>query len=193
MNLNLAKFKIKIGNIPNVLAERCFLSFWIMLFIALTLGGVIFYQYIFVLGKIETRLSKESLNLKKENYEKVLESWQSREKRFQELDSKDYLNPFKLGDKHVIEESTSTATSTESEATSTEEGLPEEVISPLVEKLMKARNLHEFYYIQGRNIPLLSERAVVWQEKGLGQKDLYFGTDYQNQLLLSVLKKELTQ
>jgi len=205
MKIDSRKIKIVFKKIPRTLASHSFLTFLVFLFASLFLSGIIFYQSVLLLEEVEVSSSKKTLQFDQGNYKETLKQWQKREKDFEKVNSNQYLNPFQENREKLIiptsteevststeEESTTTieeATTTPEEATSTPEGTP----SPLVERLLAAESLSDFYIIRDGRIPLLWERALIWEELGLGSKDSYYGSEYQNKLLLAALKKELTE
>jgi len=182
MKINIEKIKNPLKNLPKKLAKHPLLTFWILLFIALVLSGFVFYKYSVLVEKPEIETSRELLKFKQKTYQEVLDQWQQRKENLEKIDSKEYANPFIL----TGEVSTSVSSG---EATST----PEKITpSALIKKLLVARNLTEFYMIRDGKVPLVSERAKIWEEKGLGLKDEYKGSKYQNVILLEKLKEELT-
>lgn len=50
-----------------------------------------------------------------------------------------------------------------------------------------ATNLYEYYTSQGKNLPSIQERAVIYEQKGLGKASDYKGTSSQNTQLLGSL------
>ena len=50
-----------------------------------------------------------------------------------------------------------------------------------------ATNLYEYYTSQGQNLPSVQERAVIYEQKGLGKASDYKGTASQNTQLLGAL------
>jgi len=76
------------------LGEHFFFSFLLIFFLTLILGGLIFYQYVFLAEKKEPNILERTIFFNEEAYEKVLEEWGSREKKIQEIDSGQYSNPF---------------------------------------------------------------------------------------------------
>lgn len=53
-----------------------------------------------------------------------------------------------------------------------------------------AKTLSEWYQAQGKTLPSVQERSVIYQELGLGQASYYTGTAEQNTKLLSALKAQ---
>lgn len=75
-------------------AERPLLYSFIIFLIVLAIGGILFYQYIFLAQRKETDLLTFPVLLEEETYQKILRGWQEQESKFNEADTKSYLNPF---------------------------------------------------------------------------------------------------
>jgi len=198
MKINIKKTKKIIRVIPKILAKHSFLTFFCFLFIALTLGGIVFYKYIVLIEENEIDDFKEFLVFRKEIYQEVLDYWQKREENFEQANSKQFISPFGEEREEIIiptttEEATSTLEESPPEELPPVEPSPEEPELPEnIQELLAATNLFEFYILRDGIVPLLEERAIIWEEKGLGHVEEYKGTSYQNMLLLVELKKELT-
>jgi len=93
------KIKQFFKKLPRTLGEQSFLTFLGFLLIALILGGFIFYKYSFLVEKEpSTKISEgveKPLKFKEKIYEAVLENWQKKEKRFEEVNFKEYPDPFR--------------------------------------------------------------------------------------------------
>jgi len=91
---------IKIKNffkkLPRALAENAFLTSLVFFFIAVLLGGFLFYKYDILVERAKPESSEKLLYFDEKNFEAVLKVWQDREIRFQEADFKQYSNPFKI-------------------------------------------------------------------------------------------------
>jgi len=81
--------------LPRILGENAFLIFLGLLIIALILGGFIFYKYSILVAKMEPQVIEKPLQFKEKTYQAVLKFWQEKEKRFKEVDFKEYPNPFR--------------------------------------------------------------------------------------------------
>jgi len=71
-------------------------AFFILIILAITFGCLIFYQYSFLVEKKEPQVIEEPLQFKEDLYQKILAEWQSRQKKFQEADSREYRNLFQV-------------------------------------------------------------------------------------------------
>jgi cbb3-type cytochrome oxidase subunit 3 len=78
-----------------ILADKAFLTFLGLFFVALILGAVIYYQYNILAKREEAQAIKGYLQFKEGTYQNISRIWQEREKNFKGADSKEYLNPFK--------------------------------------------------------------------------------------------------
>jgi len=204
------KIKRFLKKLPGALGKRAFLTFLGLLFLSLTLGSLVFYKYSFLTAKEEAKISGESIQFKEELYQQISERWQEREKRFKGADSKEYFDPFQGVKKEASgpnetstpeteeEKTTEGEEPTEGEESTRGEGSTNEVNSespttePKIEELWAINNLFEFYKAKGEKLPLVGERAIAWEEKGLGKASEYWGYYYQNIRLLEEFKKELT-
>lgn len=81
---------------PRILAENAFLISLVLFFIAMVLGGFLFYKYYILVERAESQPSQKLLYFDKQNFETVLKAWQDRQINFQAADSKQYLNPFEI-------------------------------------------------------------------------------------------------
>lgn len=189
MKVKIPKTRIPFKKIPKILARRPFLTFWVFLILALAFGGLVFYKYYILVEKPEIETT-EPLKFKKGIYERALNQLDQREKNLENIESKQYINPFQ--EKRV---EISAPTSSEEEfLPEPEEELPEEPELPSnVKQLLAARSLFEFYAIKGEKLPSIWQRERMWEEKGLSYAGEYKGTKDQNLLLLDKLKEELTQ
>ena len=89
------KIKDFLKKLPRTLAEKSFLTFFILLIFALIIGCLIFYQYSFLVEKRKPEVLKTPLKFQEKTYENVLKIWQEKEKRFEEADLKIYSDPFR--------------------------------------------------------------------------------------------------
>ena len=198
MKIKIKKYKKFFKDLPEILGKHSFLTFLMFLFIALAFGGFIFYKYSILVEKVETEISEKPIKFEQKIYQEVLNQWRQRKERFERADLKQYLDSFQEIRKEILPptfpEATSTPEETLPEELAPEEIPVEETISPSkINELLAAANLSEFYKIKKEKLPLVSERAKIWQEKGLGFAEEYHGSVYQNQILLKEFKKELTE
>ncbi|MFQ6049567.1 MAG: hypothetical protein ACE5J0_00815 [Candidatus Paceibacterales bacterium] len=88
------KIKDFLKKLPRALGERAFLAFLGLFVLSLILGGLAFYKYSVLAKKTELQTTEKPLQFKEKTYQKVLETWQEKEKRFKETDVKEYPDPF---------------------------------------------------------------------------------------------------
>lgn len=91
----LNQLKKKFKKLPRSLAEHVFGFFMFLVFIALVLGGVLFYQYSFLTEKMEAEVLQLSIQYKENVLKEMSDQWLKREKKFMEADTKQYPNLFK--------------------------------------------------------------------------------------------------
>jgi|APFre7841882654_1041346.scaffolds.fasta_scaffold03004_1 hypothetical protein len=185
--LKIDKIENFFKKLPWILAGHAFLSFLLLFIIILIVSAIIFYKYSILVQKIEPNVTEKSLQFKKGDYQKVLEIWQERDKKFQEAKSDIFPNPFQ-GTKS---EPSATPTATPI-VTSTPTPIQELQSSIPLQNLQTAINLYKFYLLKGETLPPIGDRAKLWEELGFGKASEYYGSNYQNQKLLDELKKIFT-
>lgn len=179
-NIKIKNILSFLKKLPVILVEHSFLSFFIFLLISVFLGSFIFYQYVILAETKEPDLFIKPTEFKEETYQEILKTWEEREKQFDEASPQNYLDPFRpMGEKW------------DPEAFLEEKGV--EAISELsgekLESVLAILNLWQFYTNKGGGLPSIAERAEIWEELGLGKKENYYGSLYQNTVLLAELKK----
>jgi len=88
------KIKQFFKKIPKKLAVYAFLTFLGILLIFLILSAFIFYQNVTLVQRKEIEVSESPLEFDKTTYQQILDIWEQREKRFNELDFEEHLNIF---------------------------------------------------------------------------------------------------
>ncbi len=88
---NIKDFSKKI---PKKLAVYAFLTFLGILLIFSIISVFIFYQNVILAQRKEIEVSESPLGFDKITYQQILDIWEQKEKRFNELDSEEYLNIF---------------------------------------------------------------------------------------------------
>lgn len=71
-------------------------AFFVLLLLALAFGALIFYQYSFLAGEKEPQVIEKPLRFKEDIYQKILKEREVRQKRFEEADSKEYRDLFRI-------------------------------------------------------------------------------------------------
>jgi hypothetical protein len=217
MKISPKKIINTIRALPKELAKHSFLTFFTFFLLDLVLGGIVFYKYVILIEKTKVETLRTPLRFDHANYQEVLNQWEKRQKNLEKIDSKQYINPFQEtrisfststenGTSEIIipnNEEIIIPTSTEETATTSEEvsnNNQEEnstqetsgLTSDIMVKLLFAGNIFDFYRIKKEKFPSIWERGIIWEEKGLGKRDDYYGSEYQNVILLQSLKKDLT-
>jgi hypothetical protein len=90
MKIETKKLKNFIKKIPRVLAEKFLLTSIFLLILALFIGFLVFKSSVSLKEEAPPKIEAFNKNL----YQKVLEKFKEREKKFGEIDQKIYLNPF---------------------------------------------------------------------------------------------------
>ncbi|MEK7482607.1 MAG: hypothetical protein AAB620_02335 [Patescibacteria group bacterium] len=85
----------RLKGLPLFVGERAFLSIIIVIFIELVAGGLLFYKYSVLPGKIKIEISENAADFNKDDYERVVKFWEERSNRSRIIEDKVYYNPFK--------------------------------------------------------------------------------------------------
>ncbi|MBU2635263.1 hypothetical protein KJ841_02195 [Patescibacteria group bacterium] len=88
------KTKKFLGKVPLIITMHAFWACLILFILSLAIGANLFYKYSILAQRAEPEGLEQTILFKERTYQKVLEIWQEREKRFQEADFKEYSNPF---------------------------------------------------------------------------------------------------
>jgi len=86
----MRKLKNFVKKLPRILVERFILTLLFLLILAFSLGLLVFKVSISFKEKKSPKIETFNENL----YQKVLEKIREREKKFEEINQKIYLNPF---------------------------------------------------------------------------------------------------
>jgi len=89
------KIKIFFKKLPRILGENTFLTFLFLLLISLILGGIIFYKYSILAEKAEPQIIEKPLQFEEKIYQKILNEWEARGRRFEETELKEYPDLFR--------------------------------------------------------------------------------------------------
>ncbi len=84
----------KLGKLTLRVVERPLLYSFVIFLIVLVIGGILFYQYVFLAQKKRTDQLTPPALLEEVTYQKILQAWQEQERKFNEADTKSYQNPF---------------------------------------------------------------------------------------------------
>ena len=93
--INFNKIKSWIKQALNILAERASLFFLFLIILYFISGGVLIYKYSVLAQRTEIYTTEKKQNFLKENaYKEILEHWESTKIKFDEINEKNYPNPF---------------------------------------------------------------------------------------------------
>lgn len=94
MKTKINQIKKILTDLPWVIARHAFLVCLFLFFLVLVLGGFFFYKYSILAQKAEIKFPEKDFLLNEKTYQAVLEVWQENEKKSQESETKECLNPF---------------------------------------------------------------------------------------------------
>ncbi len=135
-------------------------------------GNSLFYKYVFIPIENDFFHQETIVDIDIDSYFSVLEKWEENRERFENADDKEFKDPFfpvriEPGEEKSIEE---------------------EITPETLEEIL-AQTLFDFYEMRGEGMPPISERALIWEELGLGTAEDYRGIYTQNVSLLGILKE----
>ena len=93
--IKLNKLKNFFGKSPRNLAVHSFTVILLLFIFSLIFGGFVYYKYVFLIKNKEPQITQKPLQVDEKTFQKILNEWQEREKRFNEADLKEYPDPFK--------------------------------------------------------------------------------------------------
>lgn len=88
------KIKKILKKLPKILGKRAFLTFLILFFLASIFGAFVFYKYTVLVKRLEPEVLEKPIQFNEKVYQGILNIWEEREKVFEEIEFKEYLNPF---------------------------------------------------------------------------------------------------
>jgi len=89
------KLKYFLKKIPRILAENSFITILALFCLSLILSGFIYYKYVVLIKSIEPQIIKKPLQFEEKTFQKILNEWLERKKRFQETNLKEYPDLFR--------------------------------------------------------------------------------------------------
>lgn len=92
--IRLKKIKQFLKNLPIFLAERFFLTFFVLLIIFLLLLGLIFFKYNVLIKNKNMEISEKPLMFESKLYDDILQIWQNKKIKFENADAEKYRNLF---------------------------------------------------------------------------------------------------
>lgn len=94
MKVKINKTRKFLGKLPLIITTHAFWACLILFILSLILGANLFYKYNILAQRAEPESLEQTVLFKEKTYQKVLEIWQEREKRFQQADFKEYPDLF---------------------------------------------------------------------------------------------------
>ena len=91
----LETIKSKSGKLCLCSAEHSFLCILILFFVALLVGGCLFYQYGILAQKAEPQITGQTIQLEENLYQDILEQWQARKDILEAADTKTFPDLFR--------------------------------------------------------------------------------------------------
>jgi hypothetical protein len=88
------KINFNLGKIILLIAEKSFLFSVFFILVSLLVGIYLFYNYYYLPIKNEPQAAGNSLKIDERAYQSILSEWDSRQKKFESADYKNYINPF---------------------------------------------------------------------------------------------------
>ena len=95
ISIDKKEFLKGLSRIPKILGERPFFTFLGLLVVALAIAGIVFYKSVVLIKKANQQTPQKTLQFDRGAYEKLLEEWGGRERRFNAIESKTYPDPFR--------------------------------------------------------------------------------------------------
>jgi len=95
IKINRKQLKKILNNLLLITVHHLFLGCLTFFLFALILGAILFYKYNILAQRTEREILGKPVLLKEDTYQEVLKVWQEQERRFEEADTKEYLDPFK--------------------------------------------------------------------------------------------------
>lgn len=94
--IKIKKTKSFFKKLPRFLAEKFFITFLIFVFFALVLGITVFYKFSVLTYQKKIETLEKPVVFNEKNLQEIIKIWQDRQKKFEESESKEYPNLFKI-------------------------------------------------------------------------------------------------
>ena len=91
----IKKLNNLLGKLSLNIAQHAFVTCLFLFFLALILGGLLFYKYSILSQKKYLEGLDWGFSLEEDAYQQVIKTWQVQDRKFQEADFKEYPDPFK--------------------------------------------------------------------------------------------------
>jgi len=92
--IKFKKIKEILQNFFWTIGKNVFITFLFLIFLTLIFSGFIFYKYSYLTEKKEPQIIEKPPYFKEALYQKILDEWQIRQKKFEEAEFKEYRNLF---------------------------------------------------------------------------------------------------
>lgn len=83
-----------LGRAPVFITEHLLFSFFLVIFSVIFLTNLLFYKYFILSQKITPKIEQGQVVINDKSYNNLLKIWEEQDKKFQNSESKDYLNLF---------------------------------------------------------------------------------------------------
>ena len=94
MEIKFIKIKNFFKKLPRILGEQAFLTFLSFYVIAAIFGTFLFYKYSVLAERATPKITITPVHFNEASYQKILKEWLARQKKFEEVNQKEYFNPF---------------------------------------------------------------------------------------------------
>ena len=91
----ISSYMGRIKRIPWVIGIHAFQCILILILVELMLGGLLFYQYIFLPKNSDPEIATYADKFGERTYQSILKEWKERESFFENIKQENYPDPFK--------------------------------------------------------------------------------------------------
>lgn len=92
--IKIKKVKEFLKKLVWIIGGNAGITLVILFFLALILGGFVFYKYSFLVEKLEPKIIEKPLQFQEAVYQKIFQEWQIHQQSFEKADLKEYPNLF---------------------------------------------------------------------------------------------------
>ncbi len=199
MNLTKKNIKYSFEKLALFFANKSVFIIISYTFICLLIGFGLIYFY--VLNPLEKEFSAEGAapHPDLDSYNELVSSLEEEPDEivaFDIFNSEGYQGPVTEPEEPEEDEESEEVDDEEVEEKDDEEAQQEETQEDISNEDLEsalARNLFELYEFADGELPSVSERALIWEDLGIGDSDDYYGTYRQNLILLEHLREEVSE
>ena len=192
----IIKIEVKFDKLFSFLSDKPLTAFFLVAIFCILIGLSIFYVYVFLPLRRDSPHGFLDFDLNNKYYGEVQSMLIDREFEFEllkSLNERDIFSPFSVVEimkKNEIvkqEENNNSLLNEDKEDDFREENnfLDKEKIT----EALLIKTLFEFYILEEKDMPSISERSLIWENLGLGKAEEYKGLYYQNVIFLEALKR----